>query len=1576
MGRLGMMGTETSGSNTVGNEGGSPRGIGRSAAACALLAIYTLANPASAGAVEQRFQSPSGNIRCVAAVDHGSNVVECTIFKKRGTPVLPKPGNCSSGWGHVFALGERGPVSMVCADPQSRGRASSTVRYDTAATYGAIRCSSYKRGFECTNASGNGFFLSRARQLAFNDISIAASSVIAGIGGGHADMRLVDIQERLSSLGYYRGELDGESGPLTREAIKAFQRSIGVRASGRLSNRDVAALEERTNFTPHGKAEGYEEEVKRQSVRRQETIESLLVLGYEIPPGPHNFEEFTAAIASFQEAYGLAQSGDLTDEQFSVLQALAQAKRASTGGQEPSTENAASSIKPADTALSVAAANPRSEPVSVDMVANIRFSTLFPGHEFATIRDHVVIYEQVYAAPASMQAQFWAWVDWMRNQVPTVVPSILEHSLASNLVFAHSLLSDERKAELQRGTGLSAPLFYNDGEPVATAQRNLDAADYQKRLSIILRNRNRGIAGSANQVVHKVLDEFTRPGFESALNSALRDRIAETHPQLPLKTVQIYELSLGEYDFEKQGFEIKAILGAGGSPVTSPATTNIIRAIYETMPTIRPRVRVVSDVEEMPLLLPMTPPDAKTFVERLAEHRGDDYRSLFLAVYGGITKMSGKVEAESSTELTVHLEIDRFEFWLDAVGQTVIHSQAVQKISSEQLSTIETKAAGKPVTLFGQEYLVAALVRDFPEIIKNTRFVDWLFERRVAIENVGAALHALPDGTLADAIRREVKSGERKPTSQDRQQFLSMLNGQARAGVSSTVLFPTGISVRSSKELYPSKPIEFIEKLLAASTGSRAFSRYFQTNGAVVYGKGGDASISYELGSLPTGAGDEFVEVYLSIAKEDIAEIPPLSAAADIVTKGNPDAYQVAAPFPDYFPENMMHGHVVMELGAPREAPDIKPRSGRTTKVVVFDAKPIKAVFLDEHQSIEIPLTARMGMAGGTDAEQAPANTSPVTLNAEVTDLVLVRELADQIGSDDYQRMLLARWHYEQKFQDVDQKPDGGRFFEFGQAKPSVGEIESLSVRFRDWVGKRSIALPRRFVLDKMALPLLSPGLHRIGQPSLDPGIAQNMVNSCGYRIQLAQGKVQTRDHQLQMLQNACAYLGAAANHIGGISHFGGPDLLESEIRKSNYGAHEVRQRYSPAGTVGIRAACRTRPDWRDAYCEGIHDELVGDVLSAEDHVLDDVFAFDSSIQISDATAAKMSKLLKGRSLATRLIVEIESVERLTSVPTPLFRQAAVDVDTFLMSQDLIRESDRSEWSGSEYRTGPANLFRLSVISAEIYDTRTGETHHELNVQPHADLPDRSLLEPVDPVFLKAPDEPYGPDIVGLQIGMSFDDADRIIREHMDVGTVMHANRDWSSSSAFGDIFPFSSGRLYESVDGTDWIVLFDEAPSAKDVVISITRLKSLKKGSLKPASLYKSLINKYGPAEDQTDGNLRWGEIDSNCSPSYIPYSNKDIWRDADGNATEWSFFNLDNNGLPAPDSNEKRSVEFGSDCSVGAMAIFDTNANHEWDRLYQRVYDKGLYQTHFYQSEAMIKDGAGTAGETPTGVESDVKL
>ena len=49
---------------------------------------------------------------------------------------------------------------------------------------------------------------------------------------GSKGQEVKDLQTRLSALGFYSGEIDGEFGPGTKEAVTAFQKTNGLEADG------------------------------------------------------------------------------------------------------------------------------------------------------------------------------------------------------------------------------------------------------------------------------------------------------------------------------------------------------------------------------------------------------------------------------------------------------------------------------------------------------------------------------------------------------------------------------------------------------------------------------------------------------------------------------------------------------------------------------------------------------------------------------------------------------------------------------------------------------------------------------------------------------------------------------------------------------------------------------------------------------------------------------------------------------------------------------------------------------------------------------------------------------------------------------------------------------------------------------------------------------------------------------------------------------------------------------------------------------------------------------------------------
>ena len=55
--------------------------------------------------------------------------------------------------------------------------------------------------------------------------------------GEHSD-RVMAVQERLKQLGYYSGEIDGQFGSGTEEAVRLFQRQNGLDVDGIIGNHD------------------------------------------------------------------------------------------------------------------------------------------------------------------------------------------------------------------------------------------------------------------------------------------------------------------------------------------------------------------------------------------------------------------------------------------------------------------------------------------------------------------------------------------------------------------------------------------------------------------------------------------------------------------------------------------------------------------------------------------------------------------------------------------------------------------------------------------------------------------------------------------------------------------------------------------------------------------------------------------------------------------------------------------------------------------------------------------------------------------------------------------------------------------------------------------------------------------------------------------------------------------------------------------------------------------------------------------------------------------------------------------
>lgn len=113
------------------------------------------------------FETPSENIQCSVGqeVDYGD--IFCTIIEYHGAPAQPRPSNCNSDWGHSFTLNDRGRVQMLCGPVDRNRDGFSRADYGQTGEFGGISCHSSRKGLECWNVDGHGFFLSRAVQRVY-----------------------------------------------------------------------------------------------------------------------------------------------------------------------------------------------------------------------------------------------------------------------------------------------------------------------------------------------------------------------------------------------------------------------------------------------------------------------------------------------------------------------------------------------------------------------------------------------------------------------------------------------------------------------------------------------------------------------------------------------------------------------------------------------------------------------------------------------------------------------------------------------------------------------------------------------------------------------------------------------------------------------------------------------------------------------------------------------------------------------------------------------------------------------------------------------------------------------------------------------------------------------------------------------------------------------------------------------------------------------------------------------------------------------------------------------------------------
>lgn len=136
-------------------------------AACAV-AVLTEPGAADATPGFATFRTPSKNIGCVYAAAEGGRPAALRCDIRSGLRPKPaRPARCDLDYGDSYELARTGRAIVVCHGDTAIDPHAPVLAYGKVWRRNGFTCSSMTSGLRCTNASGHGFFMSRAHSYRF-----------------------------------------------------------------------------------------------------------------------------------------------------------------------------------------------------------------------------------------------------------------------------------------------------------------------------------------------------------------------------------------------------------------------------------------------------------------------------------------------------------------------------------------------------------------------------------------------------------------------------------------------------------------------------------------------------------------------------------------------------------------------------------------------------------------------------------------------------------------------------------------------------------------------------------------------------------------------------------------------------------------------------------------------------------------------------------------------------------------------------------------------------------------------------------------------------------------------------------------------------------------------------------------------------------------------------------------------------------------------------------------------------------------------------------------------------------------
>ncbi|MEM7067754.1 MAG: peptidoglycan-binding domain-containing protein [Pseudomonadota bacterium] len=232
------------------------------------------------------------------------------------------------------------------------------------------------------------------------------------------------------------------------------------------------------------------------------------------------------------------------------------------------------------------------------------------------------------------------------------------------------------------------------------------------------------------------------------------------------------------------------------------------------------------------------------------------------------------------------------------------------------------------------------------------------------------------------------------------------------------------------------------------------------------------------------------------------------------------------------------------------------------------------------------------------------------------------------------------------------------------------------------------------------------------------------------------------------------------------------------------------------------------------------------------------------------------------------------------------------------------------------------------------------------------------------------PEDHFGgsqPDILGVQIGQSLEEADKLLKEHFANARVMDSVVKPSPATP-----PMQYARMYVSADGNELVKLFYEPVSESKQILAISR--DVRNPGLSDADLLASGKQKFGEpghAQPSSYGSAwAWGDnIDeSRCRPDRSG-SGATLWRDQSGQQFEvYNILDWMNGGRDLGLGNSPKIENYSDDQIEFQYRKCGTSVQLQrfsWG-FYNSIVDIDQYLASYLASKKMVLEGIESEVQT----------